>query len=587
MYKKQKTIQVNVEDRKVIVPFKNLPENKDRMFIVMNDTTEGEEVDDGVLVAYSDNNVEKVTILYDKKEDTVSPVVDAIKAIPETVIPEADYSSIESALKNVEDAIFATESDDTDLSPLVEAVDRVRQAVDSKEIPEGEDYTGLLNEIADKIPDATDMSEVVSSIRELIDKVEALPSPIPDSLISDGRLKVEVDRIGGGGAGASQYTKIAGIDTPDDTLSTTDPLDNGETYTSAWVDTKGHSGVKLAVKTDQDGTYTVQWSPDGVNADSTLTRYYRTAQIEPPHKFENMRRYVRVTFTNNSGSNQTYLRFQVMLTNSSGLLNIPIDGTMSQDYDAIATRPTEYNSEVALGRRQGHSLWNKFGYNNDVDVGTEVIASFGGTFTPLTTATTLTIASSSTADDGDPAGTGCNSIVVYGIDANRDEQTEVITLNGTTNVVTTSTWLGINRVAIHLCGSGQVNAGTITITATTGGSTMAEMPAGEGVTQQCIFHVPRNTQFITEWLRVNTLKQAAQDPAVTVKFWVFSPISNGKQEVYKVDIDTAVTNDISEDPNLPFPITEQCVVWLEATTDKADTIINARFSGILVRDVDA
>jgi hypothetical protein len=233
----------------------------------------------------------------------------------------------------------------------------------------------------------------------------------------------------------------------------------------------------------------------------------------------------------------------------------------------------------------GVTLWSKFGYNQDVGVGTEVVASWGGTFTPLTTATTLTISSTSTNDD--EGGTGCNSIVVYGIDENRDAVTEVVTMDGTTDVITASQWLGINRVAMFLCGSGQVNDGTINVTATTGGSQMAQMPAGGGVTQQCIFHIPRKAQFITEWLRLNAIKPSGQDPKITLKVWVFSTINNGKQEVYRGDIDTRLTNDINEGPNLPFPITESSVMWMEVTTDKASTIVNGRFSGILIDDVDA
>jgi len=159
-------------------------------------------------------------------------------------------------------------------------------------------------------------------------------------------------------------------------------------------------------------------------------------------------------------------------------------------------------------------------------------------------------------------------------------------MDGTTNVVTTTTWLGINRVAMFLCGTGQVNAGIINITATTGGSQMAQMPAGGGVTQQCIFHIPRNYNFITEWVRINVLNRA-NNAELTVKMWVYSSLSNGKQEVYKVDIDTQLINDISENPNLPFPISEATVIWLEVTSNKAGVIINGRFSGVLVRDVDA
>ena len=367
-------------------------------------------------------------------------------------------------------------------------------------------------------------------------------------------------------------------------LSSTATLANAAVLTTAWVDVSQYDSIVVAVKADQNGTYSIQFSPDGTNQDSTLTRYYRTTQIEAPHRFTVTRSYCRIVFTNDSGSDQTEFRLETLAGGQTNL-NAPLDSVLSQDFDAIVTRPTNYNTEIALGRRQGVALWNKFGYNNDVDIGTEVIASFGGTFTPLTTATTLTIVSTSTADDD--GGTGCNSIVVYGIDANRDEVIEVVTMDGLTDVVTTSTWLGINRLAMFLCGTGKVNAGTITITATTGGSNMAQMPAGGGVTQQCIFHIPRNTTFIADWLRVNTLKQTGADPVVTVRGWVYSPINNGNQEVYKVDIDTAVTNNISEEPPLSFPIAGPAVFWLEATTDKADTIVNGRFSGNLFQDVDA
>lgn len=248
--------------------------------------------------------------------------------------------------------------------------------------------------------------------------------------------------------------------------------------------------------------------------------------------------------------------------------------------EALGTS-SDYNTEVALGKVSGSMLWNKFGYNEDVDVGTEVIASWGGTFNPLTTATTLIIASSSANDTN--GGTGCNSIVVYGIDSNRDEAIEVITLNGLTSVTTTSTWLGINRLAMFLCGSSQVNEGEIDIIASTGGSTMAQMPVGGGVTQQCIFHVPTNYSFIAEWLYINLINRG-KNAEVTVKLWVYSAVSNGKQEVFRVDIDTqSSSTPININPNLPFPITEKTVMWLEATSDTNDVVVNARFSGILAR----
>lgn len=361
-------------------------------------------------------------------------------------------------------------------------------------------------------------------------------------------------------------------------------INASQTWTGTAEDVSAYDSVVVAVKTDQDGSFTVQFSVDGTNWDSTLTRYYRTSQIEAPHRFTITRQYMRVTFTNTSASNQTYFRLQTLLGTKASL-NAPADSVLAQDFDATVVRPTDYRTEVALGRRQGATVWNKFGYNADIDVGTEVVASFGGTFTPMTTARTLSIVSTSTDDDD--GGTGANNVVVYGVDANRRAQTVVVTMDGTTPVVTTETWLGVNRIAVGLAGTSLGNVGTITATATTDLTTQAQMPAGEGTTQQCIFFIQADHIALAEWLTVTTLRQASQNPRVTVKGWVFSAVSNAKYEVARIELDTAASNQVTLSPPIPFPIGEKSCFWLEATTDKADTIVSCRFSLIEHRDVDA
>jgi len=379
-------------------------------------------------------------------------------------------------------------------------------------------------------------------------------------------------------------TKTGAVDANN---SSTTPLNAAGVFTGTWVDCSAHSDISVSVTTDQDGTYQVQFSPDGSNADSTLTRYYRTTQINVPHVFEITRKYVRVVFTNTSAGNQTYFRLQTIL-GSRGLLNIPIDSTISQDYDSISVRPTDYRYETALGRRQGSTTWNKFGYNSDIDIGTEVIAAFGGSFTILSAASTLTIVSSSADDDGAPAGIGANSVVIYGVDANRASQTEVVTLNGITNVVTATTWLGINRVAVYLAGSSQANVGLITVTATTGGSTQATIPVGEGSTQQSIFFTQANHILLADYLLLNGEKTGAgASPKIRFKGWVYSAVSNCKYLVLNKLLDTSAASSIELTPSQPFVIGEQSVLWFEATTDTNDTFASCRFSGIEVRDVDA
>ena len=376
-------------------------------------------------------------------------------------------------------------------------------------------------------------------------------------------------------------TDIKGTLEVSEVNSTSTLLAAGATFTGT-AELNEYPDVMITVNTDQNGTLTFEFSPDGTNWDNSLTFDYATDRINPPHILVKGGRYFRAKFENTSTSAQTFLRLQT----SYGLFQkptSPINGTLAETYDAIVTRPTDYKLEVASGKRQGSELWNKFGYNNDVDTGTEILASFGGTFNPLTTATTINIVSTSANDTS--GGTGCNSIFLNGIDANRNIQTELVTLNGTTTVTTVSTWLGINRVSMVLCGSGQVNDGDINLTAVTGGSAMAQMPANGGVTQQCIFHVPANYTFNAEWFWVNVLNRA-KDAVLTFKFWVYSAVSNGKQEVAKIDVDTSKTTQPSElSPNLPFPISEKTVCWVEVTSDKDNVICNARFSGILNRIV--
>ena len=228
------------------------------------------------------------------------------------------------------------------------------------------------------------------------------------------------------------------------TNSSTTALDDTDVFTGDWEDVSAYNSLTVAVKTDQNGTFSVQFSPDGTNQDSTLTRYYRTNQIEAPHRFTITRKYARVVFTNDSGSNQTYFRLQTIL-GDQGELNAPADSTLAQDFDATVVRPTDFKYEVAQSLRQGYTTWNKWGYNPDIDNTTETVWSVGGLFTPLSSAGTLEVVSSSANDDGAPAGTGAQSIIIYGVDANYEEQIEVVTLNGTTAVTTTNSWLGVNR----------------------------------------------------------------------------------------------------------------------------------------------
>ena len=368
--------------------------------------------------------------------------------------------------------------------------------------------------------------------------------------------------------------------------STASTLTSGTTFTGTWEDISQYPSLTISLSTDQNATYYIQFSSDGVNTDSSLVRYHRTTEINTPHRYTTTRKYFRITLTNTGVVSQTYCRFQTLLCHQTDL-NAPIDSILAKDFDATVVRPTEFKYEVALGRRQGSTTWNKWGYNADIDIGTEAVWAYGGLFTRIDTASTFTVVSSS-AQDILTSGTGAWNVVIYYIDSTRTAATVVVPLNGTTPVVTSVTGLGINRVAIYNSGSGDSNAGNITITATTGGSVQAYIPAGEGTTQQAIFFTQANHVALADWLTINVNKiSGGGSPRVTIKIWVYSYISTAKYLVFSKTIDTSVENNIELTPSQPFVISESSIFWIEATSDTNNTIVSSRFSLIEFKDVDA
>jgi hypothetical protein len=371
-----------------------------------------------------------------------------------------------------------------------------------------------------------------------------------------------------------------------ESLSRNTIISAGSSWTSDWIRIDRNDSLTISVKTDQDGYFQLELSPDGINQDSVLLRYYRTNRINPPHKFSVTRGYARISFYNTSVNNQGYFRFQT-LNGTHADLNIPTDATVAQSYDAKVVRPTDYKYEVALGLRQGATTWNMFGYNSDIDIGTETVWNYGGLFTRINTASTFTVVSSS-VNDILTSGTGAWNVVIYYIDADRLAKTVVVPLNGTTPVVTAVTGLGINRVALYNTGSSDINEGNITITATTGGTVQAYIAAGEGTTQQCIFFTQDSHQFLVDWLYININKTSGGgSPRVTLKGWVYSYVSTAKYLVYQTTIDTAIENTIDIKPSQPFIVGEKSILYFEATTDVNNTVVNLRFSGIEIRDKDA
>jgi len=384
-----------------------------------------------------------------------------------------------------------------------------------------------------------------------------------------------------GGAGVfGNGAKIIG-DTSSGNSSTT-PIDDGNTFTGT-AELNSSPDLLVTVATDQNGTLYIDFSVDGTNFDSTLTYAYDTSRINVPHVLVKGSRYVRIRFENDSGSNQTYFRLATYY-GAFNKLTSSINSTLAETFDAIAVRPTDYRSEVAMGKRQGRAEVNKFGYNLDVDNGTEeIIASFGGAFDPTTDiiqdAQSFTIAYNN-ATDGEGQ-TGATSLLVTYIDANYLTQDAIHTLGATGSDETSFTGLGINRAVVLSSGTAATNNNDIDFTATTDGTTQAKIPAGNSVTQQLLFHTQINHTALLEWLYINIVKISSGNvPVVTIKGYSWSRVTSTVYEIFRETLDTEVENTLQVSPPLPFVLGGREVIYFTADTSINNTSVSGRFSGI-------
>lgn len=167
--------------------------------------------------------------------------------------------------------------------------------------------------------------------------------------------------------------------------STVTPLAAAGEYTGSPVECFAFGSIVVALKTDQDGTLYIEFSPDGRNWDSSLP-FPVTAGTPEVHRLSVTRPYARVRYSNTSSSPQTYLRLTTMF-GMQPLLTSPLNSVVQQDADTIITRPLDFNLMVAQSLYQNHQNTIKDGINTDISTATvpEDMWSVGGAYTGFPT----------------------------------------------------------------------------------------------------------------------------------------------------------------------------------------------------------
>lgn len=151
-------------------------------------------------------------------------------------------------------------------------------------------------------------------------------------------------------------------------------------------------------------------------------------------------------------------------------------------------RTEAFELQVARGMIAGHSLINVFGYQPSVGATFHAVWENATAYTFPAAALNLLVYSNSASD------VNCR-IVIVGLDANWNVQTEAVILtNGTTGVLTTKQFLRVNSViatdAVYANPVGTIIVGNAAKTAIYG-----QINDGIGKSQMSVYSVPANYTF--------------------------------------------------------------------------------------------
>ena len=244
--------------------------------------------------------------------------------------------------------------------------------------------------------------------------------------------------------------------------------------------------------------------------------------------------------------------------------------------------------EVQKGNVSGHKMVHKFGRNPDVDTGTvpEDVWLTGGLMNWPTTAAVVSVTSTDADDDGAPtSNTGAQTLTIEGLDSSFDEQTETITLNGTTAVTTSASFIRVNRAFVATAGTYHGN-NEGDIVGTIGGATMFTILTGVGQTQVARYTVPNAK---TAYLQSIFVSVDEKKSGGTVQLFnntsaddTSQPFSGTKRIALQLDV---VSGEEIIQPRSPMVFAAKTDIWFEIPLVGADdTPVDVDFELLVVDD---
>ncbi len=272
--------------------------------------------------------------------------------------------------------------------------------------------------------------------------------------------------------------------------STTSTLLADAVFTGTGEDVTRFSSITVTSKSDVNNAasgISLEFSPDGTNWDIKLIGHI-VGKKTHTHTLRVINKFFRVVYTNGS-SGQSSFRLQTIYHTDNSLPYINRTGQPQGTVDTIPVRQTtEIDLDYARRHMPGGRAFFFFGFNDSMTSGTwEDVHPNSGNVNWLTTATKVEVISSDAADAS--AGVGTRQVELHGLSSTGVDQSEVITMNGTTAVESSLTYIRVNKLHNENVGTyGGSHQGNITCRVTGVGSIQSLMTGREGAINTAVVY---------------------------------------------------------------------------------------------------
>jgi len=241
-------------------------------------------------------------------------------------------------------------------------------------------------------------------------------------------------------------------------------------------------------------------------------------------------------------------------------------GIISSSTRQNKTEP--FDLQVARGQIYGHSVLNIYGYQTAV--GTSFVPVWEGNTSYTFPSSAIQMHLVSSVNTGADA---TSLITINGLDANYNQISETIKLNGTTAVTTVKSYFRINSMSV----ASGAPTGNITLKDTSDTTLYAEIAAGNGRTLMGIYTVPAGYTFYLSRIDINTSLNA--NPAGFATYQNYQTNSAG---VSSVTVVAPFTNNYHTQRVMPRLVSEKTDIQLQAKVSTGTAALTVSQEGYLI-----